>query len=459
MNRKNYLFFVVLLLFSSCNGLLDVEPEDSTSPEGFISDRQTASNVLSSVYVTARRAIAGKGAWLAYTDLRSGQLKMNNATGIHIGKQNLFASTNDLERFRNWNYFLEAVQQCNLLIENIDKASYYLGEEEINSYKGQAYFIRGLMDFYMTQIWGDCPLLNSTNAGASIRRTPMAEVLESIVKDATTAIELLPLQHTDNEGNIDSERSVRYANKAAAIILLVKAHVSTGNYTEAVTWYESLKLINRSRDYDLEIGSELADIYKGKSKENVFGFNIDGDDYSVSVYNRFAYDVFFSGQDQALIQMVSAQYVNDLYEPEDMRLKKLFEIDGEEVEILKNSNSYLAIFRISDLELLAAEAYFKLSMEEKALAIINKLKIRNAIPELFDLTGDSLWNEIMIESEREFIAEGKLFFEWNRWGVLAENVTGITTEQIVSGIALWPIAEECFKSNAQIVQNPYWLND
>lgn len=441
INHINYLLIVAIVLLTSCSGLLDVEQQNSTSPEGFIKDRQSASNALASVYVSARRALAEEGALFAYTDLRTGHLKMNSNTGIHVSNQNLLATTKELKDYRNWDEFLESIYQCNLLIENIENTAGFLMEEDIDSHKGQAYFMRALLDFYMCQIWGDVPLTRATSARANASRSEKALVMESVIVDALAAIELLPMTHDDNYGNVNYLNTSTYASKTAAIVLLVKAYVHTGNYAEAIKWYESLLLLMRSNTVLYE----------------VFEFSLEGDDYTADVDQLFSKDVFFNGKDQSLMEVTSGEYVLSLYDEVDQRLKA-FEVVGDQVLLLKHDDSSLDILSLPEVTLLAAEAYSKSGMDDKALAIINGRRMSNGLEQIFDVVGDDLWNEIMMEFEREFFGEGKLFFDWSRWGVLADKVPTISTEQFESGINLWPISDQNFKSNTALVQNPFWLN-
>jgi hypothetical protein len=441
-NHINYLLIVAIVLLTSCSGLLDVEQQNSTSPEGFIKDRQTASNALASVYVSARRALAEEGALFAYTDLRTGHLKMNSATGIQIANQNLLYTTKELKDYRNWDDFLESIYQCNLLIENIDNTERFLTEDDINSHKGQAYFMRALLDFYMCQIWGDVPLIKSTSARVNASRSEKALVMESVIADALVAIDMLPMTHTDNSGNVNYLNTSTYASKTAAIILLVKAYVHTGNDSEAIKWYESLLLLTRSNVV----------------LEDAFEFSLEGNDYTSDIDNLFSEDVFFNGKDQSLMEVTSGEYVLSLYDEEDQRLVKGFEVVDDQVILLKHDDSSLDILGLKEVKLLAAEAYAKSGMDDKALGIVNANRVMNGLGEIFDISGDDLLYEIMMEFEREFFGDGKLFFDWSRWGILADKVPTISVEQFESGINLWPISDQNFKENSALVQNPFWLN-
>lgn len=461
INQIKYLFLFLVVLSTSCNNILDVESLDSTSPEGFINDRQSVSNVLASAYISSRRALVNDHAWLAFTDLRTGHLKMNSGTGIQLANQNLHVLTSEMQEIASWNPFLEAIHQCNLLIESSENAKSYLSDDELNSVIGQAYFLRGLMHYYMTQVWGDCPLLLSSEVGAAIVRVPVAEVIAEVGKDAEMAFELLPLQHTDKNGTSDLQKSVRYANKLAAGILMLKARMVVADYEGAVYAYELLSLANRAKEYKLEVSGNRASVFSGESPESIFGFNLSGDDYGHSLATPFNANVFFKGENLKLVEVISIEKLLSVYgTTDDVRVSAFFEFnDTDQLNgFLKYSDSFQLLFRLSDAELLAAEAYYEVGKHDKAVKILNDLKARNGLPEV-EAEGDDLLTVIQTEFEREFFGEGKLLFEWNRWGILADKVQNITEEQFLAGIAYWPIADECFKSNTGLVQNSYWLNN
>ena len=460
LNQIKYLFLLLVVLSTSCSDILDVESFDTTPPEGFINDRQSVNNILATAYVSSRKALVNDNAWLAFSDLRTAHLKMNNGTGNYIAKQNLHESTSQLQGISNWNSFLEAIYQCNLLIENSENAKAYLSQDDLNSVIGQAYFLRGLMHYYMTQVWGDCPLVLSSQNGAKVTRSAVADVIAEVVKDAQMAFDLLPLQHTNINGGNDLQKSVRYANQIAAGILMQKANMAILNYEGAVHAYELISLANKAKEYQLENTSKRASIFSGESQESIFGFNLSGDNYGHSLTTPFSEDVFFSGQNLKLVEVASSENVISVYSEDDVRLNSFFELEDDTVVtgFLKYSSSYQLLFRLSDAELLASEAYFKLGDEGKAASLLNDLKVRNGLVEVH-VRGDELWAEIEIEFEREFYGEGKLFFEWNRWGILDDKVGTISSEQFANGIALWPIADECFKYSSDLSQNAYWINN
>lgn len=460
LHQLKYLFLLFALINTSCSDILNIDSENTTSPKNFIQDRQSAKNILATAYVCTRRALISNSAWLAYTDLRSNHLKMNNTAGIFLAKQYLNAPIDQLQQICSWDNFLETIYQCNLLIENIKNAEEYLTKDELNSMIGQAYFLRGFMHFYMTQIWGDCPLILSTKNASEISRKPVSEVLAMIIDDAEKAFDLLPLFYTDINGNNDLKKSVQYANKIAAAILLQKANMAIYNYQEVIHAYELLNLINKNKEYEFESGKSRTSIFSGDSKESVFGLALSGNDYTYPIYSPFNNIVFFKGQNLTLVQVASSEKVISLYSEKDIRLKSFFNVKDDTIitEFLKYSSSYQLFLRLSEAELLASEAYFRMGNENKALKIINAIKVRNDLDEI-EADGDDLWNEIKDEFERELFGEGKLFFEWIRWGVLSKKIDSITEEQVINGFAFWPIAEKCILNNPGLYQNSFWLNN
>ena len=155
MVRLKHLTTILLLslIVASCNDMLEPETENRTEAENFINDRLSAKNAVSSMFLLSRRAYCKSGAWLAYSDIRSGQVKFAFESGVYLNRQKLESGVIP-DGYRNWNNFLAAVNQANYVLENIDNASEYL--KNIDHVKGQAHFTRAFSLWYMTKM-GRCP--------------------------------------------------------------------------------------------------------------------------------------------------------------------------------------------------------------------------------------------------------------------------------------------------------------
>lgn len=128
------------------------------------------------------------------------------------------------------------------------------------------------------------------------------------------------------------------------------------------------------------------------------------------------------------------------------------------------------VVRISEMYLIAAEAYAQAGNITEAAKYLNDLegkRIKNYTPQSF--TGrDDIMSEIMNEREREFVGEGMRLLDIRRWGLDLRRgepqqlnlcaVPGPTTTGLVKRKGdmrfVWPIPKHEIDANPQIVQNP-----
>src|SRR5258706_7115947 len=96
---------------------------------------------------------------------------------------------------------------------------------------GEAKFLRAFCYFYLVNLFGDVPLLTTTDfASNSIApRTPVNQVYDQIIADLKQAVNILPFDYSNTNG----ER-IR-ATKWAASALLARVYLYTGKYADAET--------------------------------------------------------------------------------------------------------------------------------------------------------------------------------------------------------------------------------
>lgn len=118
-----------------------------------------------------------------------------------------------------FNYLYVSVGEANRTIEKADSSSVTenLSQSTIDLARARAQFIRGLDYLYLTQLWGEVPLILSTDAtrAEQTTRKSIDEVYTQIVKDLTEAEAALP--------GYDQIRS--NPSKGAANAILARAYL------------------------------------------------------------------------------------------------------------------------------------------------------------------------------------------------------------------------------------------
>ena len=126
-----------------------------------------------------------------------------------------------------WENSFVAIRRVNLFLENVDR-SVIIDDPSIPArqfdrtwYKGQAYFLRGWLQWELFQKYGPFPIitssLNLTEDDIFIPRNTMAECYNQIIEDLDKAIEMLPYMHDDNNWHRPT-RSIAQAVKARVML-------------------------------------------------------------------------------------------------------------------------------------------------------------------------------------------------------------------------------------------------
>ncbi len=144
-----------------------------------------------------------------------------------------------------WSVYYKIIKHSNEVLDNMHKLS---PTPALNRIKGEALFLRSLSYFYLTDFWGNVPLITSvqTLGNSQAVRTPKDQVIGQVITDLKEAITLLP--------SVTEYRSTKLlgrASKGAAQGLLGKVYVFEKRYAEAKV---VLKELIDSGDYGLTPG-------------------------------------------------------------------------------------------------------------------------------------------------------------------------------------------------------------
>lgn len=125
-----------------------------------------------------------------------------------------------------WNREYSQIYAANALIEGVG-LSEKLSQAQKEQLIGEAKFVRGLLHFYLVQLYGDIPYVTVTDykINKSVKRQPKAEVYDLIIADLEEASELLP------EDYVSPERT--RPNLYVAKALLARVYLYAGKWAEA----------------------------------------------------------------------------------------------------------------------------------------------------------------------------------------------------------------------------------
>lgn len=230
------------LLMVSCSKLLDTKPTDFLTTENYYTTEEQLNYALNGVYdrLGASELYGDKMSWNYNSSTDESYQRSMPSQGIVVN--NYESSNSEINNF--WRVCYEGIERANVLLANINRPA--MDEGKRNIIRGEALFLRAYYYFILVSNFGDVPLkLAPTVAAASIQypRTPSAEVYAQIIKDMTTAEQLLQEQTITKLGF-----SGRISKTAIqAILARVNLYMAgfplqdESRYAEALGWAKKVK--------------------------------------------------------------------------------------------------------------------------------------------------------------------------------------------------------------------------
>ncbi len=270
MYKALFVFCIILLfLFSSCEKLIEVAaPPTSQTNEIVYSTDATAISLITSLYIKTSEG-HGQDAKLKgipiYTGIASDELALVQG----VPDLTLFAYyTNSLtiETVGNgfWENIYPLIYITNSAIEQLPEAQ--LTNAVKQQLLGEAKFMRAFCYFYLVNLYGDVPLVLSSDykKNASLSRTAFKDVYKQIVRDLNDAETLLADHYLDGTLLKESTDRIR-PTKWAALALLARVYLYTEEY--ALAEEASSQVINNSSLFSIV---SLNDVFLMNSLEAIW---------------------------------------------------------------------------------------------------------------------------------------------------------------------------------------------
>ncbi len=445
---------MVMLVISSCDSFVDVPLPDSqlSSPLVF-EDKATANAAIADIYASMRKSgmLSGNASGLSnllgnYTDELAYYGSGAQGTGIFYNNA-LVATNADVATL--WNISYNQVYSANAILEGLE-GSESLQESDKLQLKGEALFIRALLHFYLSGLYGDVPYITSTDyrLNSQVPRTSAAALYDAIVNDLTAAIELLP------ENYPTAERA--RANKYCGFALLARVYLYNGQWAEAA---DAASAVLNNPSYALE--SELSQVFLRESTETIWHF---APDAAGSNADEGATFIFAQGPPPfvALAEgFISSFESGDGRKDEWTRAVS----DGSTTwnhpykyrqnSITGTSMEYSVLLRLGEQYLIRAEARAMQGNLIGAQDDLNVIRNRAGLGNTAAISQQELITAIAAERRSELFTEiGHRFFDLKRTGLL-DSVLSVTKPGWNAADRLFPIPQAEIGLNENLApQNP-----
>lgn len=452
-------FLVVICIVTSCKKFVQVDfPKSQLVRSAVFNDLTTANSAMIQIYVGLRERIVNSNSGIADLTRLVGfygdELHYWGSMGSNINldmiaANNLVASNQHIGAIWDNSYFL--IYSANSIIEGLESSnSQNISETDRNRLTGEALFLRSFVHFYLTNLFGSIPYVETTDylKNNQLHRTPTAELYEQLVLDLKKAILLLP------EAYSSSDRVRPNASVARAMLARV--------YLYQENWKDALEMANMIiSDPQFHLLTDLDQIFIKDSKETLWQLS---PSTSTGITPEAQYYLMVSAPPP--LASLSEAFVS-AYSPIDQRLLKwIGEIQDSQNRTYYYANKYkrrvattpqneFSIqFRLAELYLIRAEAKAQLLDFDGAIGDVQQIRSRAGLPMLNKTDKESLLKAILEERNRElFLEYPHRFFDLKRTGnstILEQNKAGWNESD-----KLWPIPEAELLINPNLLpQNP-----
>lgn len=359
----------------------------------------------------------------------------------------LSADNNYVQLF--WNAAYNAIYEANAVREGVTQSA-ALSDDIKSMLEGEALFVRALCHFYLVNLFGDVPVITTTDYRVNTTATRVAAdaVYDQIIEDLEAARTLLPAN------GAPGERLRPSADAAAALLARVRLYREEYSVAEA----EATSIINQGL-YELE---DVNDVFLAESGEAVWqlsqvvpGSFPTGDALLFIINNDFFLNAL-SGE--LLEDFETGDARNDAWtepwttEAGDIyyyahKYKEQYAIDSYDF------TETLSVLRLGEQYLIRAEARARQGNLAGAIEDIDMIRERAGLPliaaEQPGIGQEALIDLILHEKRIElFCEQGHRWLDLKRTGK-ADEVLGAVKPGWNSSAVLYPLPE------AELSSNPY----
>ncbi len=444
---------ILILSSYSCENFLDVDPptNEIVSETVFtddISANAAADGIYSNLMEGNGYASGGTSSITGLVGLSADDyLPYSRNSSIQDIFNNSIIPTNFLVSSL-WNSMYETIFFANTMLEGL-RNSTDLTANTLNQLEGEGKFMRAFCHFYLVNLYGDIPLVLSTDVETNrlARRTASSEIYEQIISDLLDAQSLLSETYVAT-----NEERIR-PNRAAATALLARVYLFLENWSEAEA---QASLVLDNPNYALV--DDLNALFLANSEEAIWQLRPVVPQENTNDAQTFVrrgslgapltselFNSFETGDRRQEVWLGS--FINGAVTEYYPFKYKIWENGQPLIE-------YSMVLRLAEQYLIRAESRARLNNISDAQLDLNMIRNRAGLGNTLASDQSSLLQAI--EQERRV----ELFSEWgHRWLDLkrtgrVDTVLGSVKQDWQPTDALYPIPPADLEANPNLTQNP-----
>lgn len=446
---------IVIFCLNACDSYTETDmPVSELNAAAVFEEKNTANAAMTDIYAQIRDngLLTGKVTGISKNiGLYSDELTWygsNSLSSQNFYNNTVLPSTVDVSNW--WNSAYSQIYAANAVIEGV-ASSTKLAQVDKDQLTGEAKFVRGLLHFYLLQLYGDIPYITTTDykVNIGVSRMPSAEVYSHSIEDITAASELLPEAYPTG-GRV---RPNSYAAKA----LLARIYLYNGAWAEAAD--NASAVLNNTESYIWQ--NDLSKIFLKESTTAIWQLMPRTATRNTDEGATF---IFSFGPPP---QTALSEGLINAFENGDLRKTNWIKgvTDGTttwyhayKYKKSRTSNpaqEYPIVLRLAEQYLIRAEARAQQGELIGAKEDLNKIRNTAGLGDTEAVTKAEILDAILQERRVEFFTEyGHRFFDLKRTGKLDEFLSG-TKPDWNNTDRLLPIPQSEINLNPNIApQNP-----
>lgn len=449
------LLLLTLVVATGCKKWLDVKPRTTVEQSELLATENGFEDAMYGVYtVMSGASLYGDQLTMSFLDVLAQQYncQTNPSHSFYQTAVYNYADGGVKSRIRNiWDSMYRAIGNVNNILANIDakKAVFRPGNYEL--VKGEALGLRAFIHFDLLRMFGGSypdhasqaaiPYVTVVSGGVTPLST-VSEVLDKVIRDLTDASQLLAgyknidpnYTQADLLENDWLNNRQNHFNYWAAEATLARAYLYKGDKQHALQ--HALQVIS-SGMFKFETGDRLSALNdRTFIPEQVFALSKFNLRPQVFTYFQTPAGAVNIGQDQQLTNTYgNGGVVDQIYEitmggVTDIRYARLWQLSGNVYFCSKywqDGTSSLFVnlvplIRLPEMYYIAAEC----SDPATAIGYLNTVREQRGLSDLAAGSDEAaVQTEILKEYQKEFYAEGQMFYYYKRLNLSQIRFSGI----------------------------------
>lgn len=418
-----------------------------------------------------------------------------------------------------------AISWSNTILEQIEAKQSAFSEDFVNYVKGQAHFVRAICYIRLTSLWGPVPMIDRLflPSESKLPRSSVADITNQlIIPDLEIAANCLEKTPYNNKWGLATKqaaigmkvRAYLYNKDYENTVKAAKELMDINKTLEKSMFLDDYKSIfDNSNENNPEILFSLKYVANGTKQGSTFNTpfgstipglptgSMNGSWKTISILPEFidsypltdgktvaegsaVYDPDKKWANrgprfESTFYIGGYSYVNGiLFGPEyvcgidaqcaidyPLNLNKGYMNEDKKTEWLREDESDFIILRYTDVLMMYAEAKTMLGqIDQSVFDILDAVRDRAGIARVVHTTDPAAMMKI-IQDERkwEFAFEGLRYFDIRRWGIAADVINSITSDEkynfgshkvfVAPANYLWPLPQEATDANPNLLPN------